>query len=256
MTNLCPAVRGVSRKSPVSVSYSPLIWKFKRRRSICCGYSKTVTPLLVRRSCCLDLSEYGAQFLIEAARGDHNYTKIGHSVKRIFDAAQITTANLLNEYFATIHPWLPVIDQEDFRSRLLLWPQTGDAAFSTLLLSIFLVTRRPCLNEQHPMNNLIYRTSTQLFMLQAFGAAALELLQAGLVVTYYACGHGIPREAHVTLMTCLAIAQLIGVDFEEMGDLSVPRDERSACRWAMVLLDRFVRPNATTICLLTSLAGL
>ncbi len=84
-------------------------------------------------------------------------------------------------------------------------------------------------------------------MLQAAGDATLELLQAGLLITYYACGHGLPREAHMTLATCVGIAQLIGLDFEVMKDLSGLDGERSACWLAIVLLDRFVNVNLTLI---------
>lgn len=77
-------------------------------------------------------------------------------------------------------------------------------------------------------------------MLQASGDVTLALLQAGLIVTYYACGHGLLRDAHLILATCLAIAQLIGLDFEEMSDPCDLDKERSACRWAIILLDRFV----------------
>ena len=48
-------------------------------------------------------------------------------------------------------------------------------------------------------------------MFQVAGKVMLELLQASLLITYYACGHGLPREAHATLATCVAIAQLMGL---------------------------------------------
>lgn len=90
-------------------------------------------------------------------------------------------------------------------------------------------------------------------MLQASGEVTLELLQTGLLITYYACGHGLPREAHLTLATCVAIAQQMGCDFdfEEMSDLSDLHSERSVCRWAIVLLDRFVNTEFATIQILT-----
>jgi hypothetical protein len=172
-------------------------------------------------------------------------------VSCLFEAAQVTGARLMDEYFATIHPWLPIIDQESFCSRLLLWPQTSDVVLATLMWCFFLITKRPCLNDGHSMNNLMYQTARQMFMVQVSGEVTLPLLQAGLLITYYACGHGMPREAHVTLATCVAIAQLMGIDLEDMTDLSGPHDERSACQRAIVLLDRSVNHRLATIYTLT-----
>ncbi|KAE9375214.1 hypothetical protein N431DRAFT_463313 [Stipitochalara longipes BDJ] len=198
----------------------------------------TTTPSLLHRRCCLDLSDHGARELLEAVRADNGFFNLAHLINRILEAAKITATSLMDEYFATIHTWLPIIDKDQFRSRLLSWPETGDAALSTLMWSFHLITRRPCADNHHSINNLLYRTTKQIFMLQASGDATLELLQAGLIVTYYACGHGLLQDAHVTLATCLAIAQLIGLDFEGMSDPSELDNERSACWWAIILLDR------------------
>jgi hypothetical protein len=76
-------------------------------------------------------------------------------------------------------------------------------------------------------------------MVQATGHVTLELLQAGLIIVYYACGHGLLLDAHVILSTCLAVAQLMGLDFEEISDPSELENELSACKWAIILLDRY-----------------
>lgn len=109
-----------------------------------------------------------------------------------------------------------------------------------MVWAVYLATRRPCIADSHSMHNMIYETARQMFMLRASGSATLELLQAGLLITYYACGHGLPRDAHMTLATCLTLARLMGFDFEEMKDRASPDDQHSVCRWAIVLLDRYV----------------
>jgi hypothetical protein len=157
----------------------------------------------------------------------------------ILETAQIPTTSLVNEYFATVHPWLPIINQEHFRSRLSLWPQSGDVGLATLLLAFYVVTRNPCTNGDHSMRSLSYQTVKQIFVLQASAGGTLELLRAGLIIAYYECGHGLPREAYITLATCVAIAQPLGLEFEDMNDQPGLDAERSACRWAILFLDRY-----------------
>lgn len=199
----------------------------------------TVAPLLLRRPCCLDISDYGARELLEAVRADNGSVSLAHLISSILEAAQITIRSLIDEYFATIHTWFPIINETQLRSQILLWPETNDATLATLMWSFYLITRRPC-TDDHSINNLLYRTTKQIFMLQASGDATLELLQAGLIITYYACGHGLRRDAHMTLATCFAMAQLLDLEFEGMSNSSELDNESSPCRWAIILLDRFV----------------
>ncbi|KUJ21699.1 uncharacterized protein LY89DRAFT_380697 [Mollisia scopiformis] len=212
-----------------------------------CTYVGTVTPpLLLRRPCCLDLSDHIARDLLEAARADHSSSNLSKLISSVFQSAQVTVESLIDDYFFTIHTWLPIIDEEHFRSRLRFWPQTNDRPLATLVWSLLLVTRWPCVDGKHSMNNSLYQTTRQLFVVQISGAVTLELLQAGLLITYYACGHGLPREAYVTLTTCVTIAQLIGFDFAEMSDNSLDQSEHSTCRWAVVLLDRMIALSSLT----------
>lgn len=89
------------------------------------------------------------------------------------------------------------------------------------------------------MRSLTYKTIKQSFMLRVSDEAALETLHAGLMISYHECGHGLSVEAHITLMNCIAIARLIGIKFGETIPEEESTPERSACRWAVVLLDRF-----------------
>lgn len=173
------------------------------------------------------------------------WAESSHWINNILKAAQIIAESLVDEYFATIHTWLPIINENRFRSRGSSTPENEDAGLAILIWSFFLVTQRPCKdnNHDHSMNNLLYQTTKQIFMLQVSKDGNLELLQAGLIITYYACGHGLLRDAHLILTICLAIAQQIGVDFETMSLSECAcelEDERSACRGAIILLDRSV----------------
>ncbi|KAF2194385.1 hypothetical protein K469DRAFT_650145 [Zopfia rhizophila CBS 207.26] len=218
-------------------------WAESEPRTQHCQSPSPVTPtsLLVRRCPdCLDLSTYCARELLQAAGTDLDPCHLARLICEFFDTARITIKDIVDDYCATIHPWLPIIDQEQLRTRLGSWPQSGDAELATLIWALYLVTRRPCVNNGHSMRNLSYQTLGQIFMLRATAGATLELLQAGLLITYYACGHGLPRDAYMTLATCVTIARLMGFDFEDTNDPPGLDSQHSVCRWAIVLLDRTV----------------
>lgn len=90
------------------------------------------------------------------------------------------------------------------------------------------------------MKNLAYQTLKQIFMLQATAGATLELLQVGIITAYYACGHGFSQDAHRILATCVTMARLMGFDFEDTNDPPCLDSQLSVCRWAIVLLDRYM----------------
>jgi hypothetical protein len=202
--------------------------------------------MLHQCSSCLDLTVYGARELLRAASEVPVSFYLAQLISEIFKSAEMTITGLLDDYFATIHRHLPILNQENFRSRLVLWPQSGNAGLAILLWALYHVTRRPCPDDDHPMHNLSYRTNKQVFMLQISAGTTLELLQGGLLIAYYECGHGLPQEAHITLANCVTIARLMGLDFEEIGG-GPCLTEFSACWWAIVLLDRYVHVHAISI---------
>lgn len=171
--------------------------------------------------------------------------KLARIVDEILHIAQTTIGSMLGDFLATIHRWLPVVDQEQLLYQLDPWPKANNAHLPLLVLAIFVVTRRPCVEASHSMNSQVYQTVRQLFAIQTSRETSLEMLQAGLLITYYAIGHGMPRDAHITLTTCVAIARLIGVDFDAEVDQPGLGRELSACRWAAVLLDRYAESSLT-----------
>jgi hypothetical protein len=189
---------------------------------------------------CLDLSAYGARELLQASSGDVISSSLARLISEFLEAAGITITSLVDDYFATIHRHLPIVDEDDLRSSLLSWPQCGGVGLATLLWALYHVTRQPCLDSNHSMCSLSYRTNKQAFMLQACGRPTLELLQAGLFITYYECGHSLPQEAHITLATCVTIARLMGLKLEGISNRLNFANGRSACQRAIILLDRYI----------------
>ena len=189
---------------------------------------------------CFDLSPLGARELLQAASIDEGPCYLAQLATEILETAQICATDLADDYCASIHPWLPVIDPEHLRSWLVSWPHSSDAELAPLIWALYLVTRRPCMSNGHSMCSMLYQSIRQMFVLRASIGATLKTLQAGLLITYYACGHGLPRDAHVTLATCVTVARLMGFDFEGSNYPASPNDPNSVCWWAMILLDRYV----------------
>ncbi|KAF2232699.1 hypothetical protein EV356DRAFT_504971 [Viridothelium virens] len=199
----------------------------------------TATPLLVRQCPnCPDLSPHGARELLQAGSMDGDPRHMAQLTTDILEALHITPTELLDDYCTSIHPWLPLLELEHFRSRLVSWPQSGVAELATLICALYLVTRQPCPANGRSMRSILYQTVRQMFMLRASGDGTLELLQAGLLIAYYACGHGLPRDAHMTLAICVALGRLLGLDFEGMNEPAELDKQHLVCQWATVLLDR------------------
>ncbi|KIW04950.1 uncharacterized protein PV09_04115 [Verruconis gallopava] len=152
----------------------------------------------------------------------------------------LTQDELCDRYLQTIHEWLPIIDESKVRD-FMGSPSNGKIFDSGVLLwSLYLVTRQPCPDHVRSMRDSTYRAARQLFLLQASENASIELLQAGLLIAYYACGHGFPQDAHIVLANCLSIAQFQDIMIPTTRDESIDDVEKYACSWALILLDRTI----------------
>lgn len=188
----------------------------------------------------LEISVFCARRLIEAFAEDWETASQTRLIEDILETAQTSVASLIRTYQASVHVRFPII-----KTGKLCFDQHPHALSGTpdtpiLILALCLVTRVPCGHEDHSMRDLTYRTFKQCFMLQTANPGSLMSLQAGLLLAYYECGHGLLREAHVTLAACIAIARLLGMRFDGLDEDDEPGSEYCACRWGIVLLDRFV----------------
>jgi hypothetical protein len=188
--------------------------------------------------------------LCEAASDfDDQGFRLAQFVETVLAAFGAQLIDVLDVYFTTIHQWSPIVDEQKLKLRLQTWPQNVDADFATLVLAIYLVTRWPCTQDPPPsscqsMDSTLYRATKQVFFLRASQTSSLALLHAGLMLVYYACGHAMPREAHVLLSTSAALARLLGADLERI-ELDASKDsELFGCAWAINQLDRLVAPGS------------
>jgi hypothetical protein len=182
--------------------------------------------------------------LCEAASNleDHDHQLV-QLVDTILTAFGAQFQDVLEVYFTTVHQWSPILDEQRLKYRLQSWPQKIEVDLATLALAVYVVTRWPCTQDPPPstcqtMDSTLYRAAKQVFFLRASQHASQDLLHAGLMLAYYACGHAMPKDAHVILSTSAAIARLLGADLEHIEGDASEDSELFGCTWALNLLDR------------------
>ncbi|KAF2802049.1 uncharacterized protein BDZ99DRAFT_577032 [Mytilinidion resinicola] len=215
----------------------------------------SVSRLIERRGdCCSpDLSQIGTKELLLAACGidDDGVPSMTGLIYDFLDASRISLLDLADEYFATVHRWLPIINGSSFYRRIhsSRWP--NDDQFALLVYSIFLVTRLPCASGRHSMRTQLYRILSRVFVMQASENATLELLQTGLLIAVYSCGHGMAREAFMILSTCAAVVRLLEAE-KSLDNCGNYQDaELEACWGALALLD-----SINAVCCIQSITPL
>jgi hypothetical protein len=197
------------------------------------------SPIIRTCSVCIDLSTSTANALMQACCSDHNGPELAALTFEILQSVHATAIELLDDYCTNIHPYMPLLESNSLRHRLTSWHYRSEDNVALLVLAMILITRPPC-TEGHSMNSLFYNTMKNSFMLSSFNHPSLETCQSGLLIAYYACGHAMPRDAHVVLASCLTVSRLMGIDFGNTVAVPDSQDQTSKFIWATLLLDRSV----------------
>ncbi|CAJ2512818.1 Uu.00g009370.m01.CDS01 [Anthostomella pinea] len=139
-------------------------------------------------------------------------------VVQTLTAFGISLAELADLHFDTVHRWLPVVDKNSFHdTHKQLREDHGsalDEELAVLTLSMFLASRVPCVKREYPVEKSpIYRVTKRLSLISLSEQPSLLLLQAGILVTAYELGHGLTRQAYLSLATCFSVAKLMGLAY-------------------------------------------
>ncbi|KAL7930381.1 hypothetical protein V8C35DRAFT_313112 [Trichoderma chlorosporum] len=216
-------------------------------------------PLAIRRdSCGLELTPAGEkQLLWSACQGQESHYDQANSkalmslVKGIFIYGGTSVEQVSSRYFAAAHDWIPILDESKTTSRLLSMQKNTEAYYDSLallLLCMLLMNQRPCHHPNHTPNNVLYRTTRRLFSLLTTlsnDTCALDILQAGLLLTTYECGHGMAREASSTLGSCFGLLRQLDMSAlrNKASDRrydDVEESTRKLCWGCIVFLDRSI----------------
>lgn len=199
-----------------------------------------------RGSCSLDLSAKAESLLLRLACGsgseaaEYDGRSLSKLLFKILDAFDVDVPRLLDSYFASVHRWLPVIEEEHIRHRCADLENRDHGDVARLLLAFYIVIQVPCNHAGHSMNTRLYRTMKRLFVFfqSSPGNKDLDLLQYGLLLGAYECSQGL-ESAYTTLTLSTSLARMIEIQSYESTGLDLRHsEERVLCGYALVILDR------------------
>ncbi|KAF1994570.1 hypothetical protein P154DRAFT_447336 [Amniculicola lignicola CBS 123094] len=185
------------------------------------GAQAILSLLVERTSCGPNLSAHGATELLRTA-SEGKMAKLGRLCSDVLIQADVAEEDMVHEYKHSMHPWLPAISVDFLgtvpqlaqRSCQVESPRfhtPGSGTLPPLLaLGLFLLTRRPCAHAEHIKNSTLYVTVKQILTtLSLSEELLLDVLQASLLVAAYECGHGMARQAYLTIGSCASILNLL-----------------------------------------------
>ncbi|KAL7926089.1 hypothetical protein ACQKWADRAFT_281736 [Trichoderma austrokoningii] len=217
--------------------------------------------------CGFHLSPLGERSLLWAAcssyrsfiEGDFSAPSLSHLVRDIFGHVSIDITDVVAKYFSLAYYWFPFLDKDTVYGQASQFISGGAAAnrdgLALLLLCMHVFSESPCQYSPHPAQSVLYRTARQLFaVLQS--SPDIQLLQCGIILTMYGCGHGLGREAYETLTICIGLIRRLSFsDYVVPGSTgSAIKDYRSQqeldLHWsAVILLDRTIALSTIDHCL-------
>jgi hypothetical protein len=170
----------------------------------------------------------------------------------------------MQTYFHNFHKTLPIINQESVYSNLE--NSTSDSHFSTLLLSMFLITQlTPQVNPNQSSNfgerELYPAVKTMYTLLQSTGKVSMELVQAGVLVACYEHCQALHQDAWLSIGACVTMAHLMGLHTVFRNMLPKERNERNILEskrclwWGIVVIERCVRQTTLLSQLLNISSG-
>jgi hypothetical protein len=159
-----------------------------------------------------------------------------------------TILDVWTRYFQTVHPWLPIISMRRFLRRLVS-QQPPQADFSLLLLSMYLLIEIPKdVGKLTSTMESVY-TKTKLFYneVQLLQPASMEIVQTGLLITFYEHAHGHHSDACRSIGTCVRIARTLGLNSTSTppndAEALVKYKEEKITWWECIILDRYAVLN-------------
>lgn len=189
--------------------------------------------------------------------------KLEHRVPCIDDQVSLQASRLLSAisrkrghagdfmqtYFCSFHKTLPIINKDVFRSKLET--STADSHFSTLLLSMFLITQLTPQVNANPSSNFgeqeLYPTVKSIYsLLQSTGKVSMELVQAGVIIACYEHCQALHQDAWLSIGACVRMAHLMGLNTILQTTLPKEKAERRVLEtkrclwWGIVIIERSV----------------
>lgn len=159
------------------------------------------------------------------------------------------TGEISEQYFGTVHRWLPIVSREHFYGRLADLHSSTRADFSILLLAMCLITSRQDseMDSQSGGPKSLYLTTKMLFAhAQVHIVNSISLIQVGLLVANFEYACGMMDVAYISIGTCARMAFAVGLhNFTHPHEFSskwntIQQAERQNVWWGIVTCERYV----------------
>ncbi|PNP76103.1 hypothetical protein FNYG_10661 [Fusarium nygamai] len=153
-------------------------------------------------------------------------------------------------YFATVHKWLPMISKK--RMDMGLPVQNAGPDLAMLFLGMKLVTT-PAIDIT---DSTLYDTAKSfLASLESNGVISLLCLQAMILIALYEYSHAIYPAAWMTIGSCARYADILGLtpgDYSPLGQVTTwtEAEERRRVWWSIYIIDKLVSLGSRKRCLL------
>ena len=173
-------------------------------------------------------------------------------VARTLQQVEVSLEDISKQYFGGFHMWLPIVCPTRF-SQKSLQHILPPADSSLLTLALCLVAARPPLamlkngSDDKGMSLYVF-VKMLLIQGQAELCSSMPLLQANLLISAYEYASGRPRDAYMSLSSCVTMAHLLRIsDYDDLkakfsSDMEGGLAVREAWNiwWAIVILQRYV----------------
>ncbi|KAL2820634.1 fungal-specific transcription factor domain-containing protein [Aspergillus granulosus] len=165
-----------------------------------------------------------------------------------------TLEKVLDAYFVTIQPWLPILHERSFRERIMQLSSNPQAETALLVLTLFLLSSRE--NQNHPncpppeYKGWLYQLCSYLFsFLKLVRPPSLQLVQAGLFVTVYELGSNMLEAASLSIGTCARLGYGLRLNIDSSQYLPdimwIQAEERRRTWLGVYMLDRLTKQVST-----------
>ncbi|RFU81186.1 casein kinase ii subunit beta-2 [Trichoderma arundinaceum] len=192
---------------------------------------------------------------------DYSQPSLSRFVRDIFDHSGISVMDVVTKYLELAYHWLPTLDRDAVYGEAAYFSSDESIShdsFALLLLCMHMFAESPCQHQSQLAQSALYQTARQLFVIlqSSAGTSALTLLQCGIIMTTYACGHGLSREAYETLTICIGLIRRLSIDGYTAPELKNDSNgnhcsqlELDLCWSGIILLDRTVVLSEIDRCL-------
>jgi hypothetical protein len=148
---------------------------------------------------------------------------------------------IANEYFSTIHGWMPIVSRTRLYGSLVDPSQHTDPDVILVLLGMKLITSRPIDRNLHSKLYTLMKES--LLNMEMMGYISVYTIQSAILTGLYEMGHAIYPAALTTISACARYAMALGITqaFPIHGSRWIEQEERNRIWWAVLMLDRYVQ---------------